>query len=246
MIIVKMDKLKIQNNDLVCALAQLIMKLQNDWYYDSTCDGTGVHYNHEISTNKYILTYEYDENNFDSGEYKGVVTITLFTQYDKRKLNKALNIIENAINRDLSFLRKYYNPSSHYTYNVFGGEKDWKNAFKMINTYKLSVNVLQYNFDDVESMDYYPYHLKLVGGEFEENVRKKLLEELYEFQGIDYLEEGIKIYSGEFIYYDYRNYQEEDNITEVVVNFDEIFSKELDIYYNYKKLYKKNPIYYDI
>ncbi len=239
-----MDKLKIQNNDLVCALAQLIMKLQYNWYYDSTCDGVGVHFDHEISTNKYILSYKYDENNFDSSDYKGVVTITLFTQYDRRKLNKALNIIESAINRDLSFLRKYYNPSSHYTYNVFGGTQNWKNAFKIINTYKLSVNVFQYDFDDVEAMDYFPYHLKLVGGECEENIRKELLEDLYESQGTNYKEEGIQIYSGEFVYP--RNYKEEEKIPEAIVNFDEIFMKELDVYHDYKKLYKKNRIYYDI
>ncbi len=232
-----------ENKVLTYALARLIQNLHTSWYYDSSCDGECYYYKYTYETSDFTITYDPQiEGLNDVYDANVLVTIELVEYEDETEndkineeiLNISLNKIEEIINRDLTFMRKYFNPSAEYTYECFQGDSDWKKCFNIIDSKKITTIIEPYHFDFVEHMDLFAYHLLLLI-DYDESELRSRFEDSRFVEDIDF-DEPITIFPGD--YHKFKNDEEyeefEKSFPKKRLSINDIFDKELEYYQNNK------------
>ena len=195
---IKMEKKRVST--LTKSIANLFYQLRYRWYFDSSCDGDGVNSNSSISRDGFMIDYRVEDPYADDG-FVGYITIKLthetFTEED---LKNSLNEIEEAIERDHTFIHTYINPTGEMLIDqlFIGGSEDrmnpdktWKSKFKYFGPNKVKVKVYTYHFEDVENMGFCGFHLYLLAGLTKEKVIDNFKDFIYEN------EDNVKYIPGE-------------------------------------------------
>lgn len=241
-----------ENKILTYALVKLFDKLYTLWYVDSSCDGECFNHRYTHITDKYTIVYDPTKGFVNNDFVNNKILITIKINDGEEEINQenlsiSLNKIEEAINKDLFLIRKYFNPHATYTYKTFG--TDWKTNFTIVDNQTLTIFIKPYWFEEVETMGYSSYHLLLIGSHkedidkdeydyeylcekkendnlsYEQKIRKKFLHSLC-LDNIN-LYEPITVYTGEYFHNDE---EIESKFPKEIINIDEIFEKELSYY----------------
>ncbi len=177
---------KMENKILTFALVKLFDNLYTSWYADSSCEGECFYNRYTYITDKYTILYDPSVKGFGNSDLvnnKILITIKINDgeeEITQENLSISLNKIEEAINRDLFLIRKYFCPCASYTYGCFDSQ-NWKTKFKIIDNQTLSVIIKPYWFEDIETMKYSAYHLLLIGNQ-KEDIDKDEYEYEYEYE----------------------------------------------------------------
>ncbi len=209
---------------LTRAISNLFYLLRYKWYDDSSCDREYVMENY-FYTKDYMIHYRTDKYEEDCG-FVGTVTIKMKEErFSEEDLQNSLNEIDDAIQRDLTFIKEniYSSPEVYFLNYLFIEDIDnkqktetpWKSKFKYISSNEIKVFVSLLYYENIEQFTYYGLHLYLMGGMKRTKVLDKF-EDIY-----DMLERGIKKEN---------QYNEE--------KFGKLIEKEIEFYKEYSNFEK--------
>lgn len=172
------------NSRLTCSLVYLFHLLLRDWYYDSSCDGDGTDHHHIYTFEYFTMKYYPHPNNPENFPRHGMVEIDFVENITEEDLHESLHLIEEAIEKDITFINQHFDADYSFTYRVFKedecDETDWKGVFQFVHSKKIRLFVYPYDFDsDEDYTNYQPFHLYLLGG-FDFDKTKKEFNGFYE------------------------------------------------------------------
>lgn len=164
---------------LTRAISNLFYLLRYEWYNDSSCDEDMVHGDNYMYTQDYMIYFK--PTGKKEYYFTGEITIKTKTEtFTEEDLQKSLEEIEEAIQRDLTFIRTYIYPPCEVDFNdLFMMENkidyktQWNSKFKYISSNEVKVSVQLYDFEDIESLKFFGLHLYLLGGMKTEKIENK-------------------------------------------------------------------------
>lgn len=214
---------------LTRAISNLFYVLRYEWYNDSSCDEDMVHGDNYMYTQDYMIYFKPTgkKDYYFTGEITIKTKIETFTEED---LQKSLEEIEKAIQRDLTFIRTYIYPPCEVDFDDLfivndkkENEKSWSSKFKYISPNEVRVYVQLYDYEDVEELKFFGLHLYLLGGMETEDIEGKFSDIL------DILED--------YHFYEYYVKVKHPKYSGLLMNFGDFYSM---YHYLYKKYYEKS------